>query len=154
MDVQKVGSLPFVQINDAGLPPVCVVSHRLIFGSLCHVGITDMEMTLPSTHFVGPTVRPIGQSRNARWMRWLENRWHSSTAQMIGMSPDIERSRSTHATWRNGVIPDGDTILDLVAAYPSLNAVFWPEQVKRDADTVLSQLDALEEAIAQIRSVL
>jgi hypothetical protein len=87
-------------------------------------------------------------------MRWLENRWHSSTAQMIGMSPDIERSRSTHATWRNGVIPDGDTILDLVAAYPSLNAVFWPEQVKHDADAVLSQLDALEEAIAQIRSAL
>lgn len=107
-----------------------------------------------NTQLIGQTVRSVGQSRNARWMRWQDNRWTSAAMQMVAMSPAIERSRSTHATWRNGVIPDGDTILRLVDAYPSLKAVFWPEQVTSEARRIADELDALEAAISKIREAL
>lgn len=74
---------------------------------------------------------------------------------MFGLADlGIERSHSTMAEWRNGVIPEGETLLDLIEAFPSLKHIFWREDQTDRAKALVSKLDALEAQIAEVRELL
>jgi len=103
---------------------------------------------------IGQPVRNFGQSRKARWMRWQKS-WATVREQQTAFdNAGISRSHSTIALWRNGDVPEGDTVFDVVAAFPELKKILWPEQQAARAEDILSKLDALDAQISELRSIL